>query len=104
MAEKLDEKHMLLCRASELARLWKQRGLESVHGQPLDIEMSFESFADYWDVFLLGQGPAGAYVRSIDGGRLRALCDDVKRRLPEDQPYALPARVWAVRGTVPFRP
>ena len=93
---------MLLCRAS--ARLWKQGGMESVHEQPLDIEMSFEPFADYWDVFLLGQGPAGAYVRSVDGGRLRALRDEVKGRLPEDQPFALPARVWAVRGTVPFRP
>ena len=104
MAEKLDEKHMPLCRVGELAQLWKQGGLENVHEQPLDITMRFESFADYWDAFLLGQGPAGAYVRSLDGDRLGARRGEVKRRLSvtqDDAPFALPARVWAVRGTVP---
>jgi len=66
----LDEKHMPLCRAGDLAHLWKRGGLENVQEQPLDITMRFESFADYWDPFLLGQGPAGSYVRSIDRDRL----------------------------------
>ncbi len=101
-AEKLDEKHMPLCRSGELAQLWKQGGLEDVHEQPLDIIMQFDSFSDYWDAFLLGQGPAGAYVRSIDTDRLKVLRLEVKRRLSvttEDAPFSLPARVWAVRGT-----
>jgi SAM-dependent methyltransferase len=105
-AGKHDEKHMPLCRAGELAQLWKQGGLEHVHEQPLDITMRFESFADYWDPFLLGQGPAGTYVRSIDGDRLRSLRSAVKRQLStktSDEPFALTARAWAVRGTVPIR-
>jgi ubiquinone/menaquinone biosynthesis C-methylase UbiE len=105
-AEKLDEKHMPLCRAGELAQLWEQAGLEDVGEQPLDFAMQFESFADYWDPFLLGQGPAGAYVRKIDGNSVQALRDEVKRRLAvtsEDMPFALPARAWAVRGTVARR-
>ena len=105
-AGKHDEKHMPLCRAGELAQLWKQGGLDHVHEQPLDITMRFESFADYWDPFLLGQGPAGAYVRSIDGDRLRSLRSAVKRQLStkrSDEPFALTARAWAVRGTVPIR-
>ena len=104
-AGKHDEKHMPLCRAGELAQLWKQSGLEHVHEQPLDITMRFESFADYWDPFLLGQGPAGAYVRSIDGDHLRSLRSAVKRQLStktSDEPFALTARAWAVRGTVPI--
>ncbi|HSB16651.1 MAG TPA: methyltransferase domain-containing protein [Bryobacteraceae bacterium] len=102
-AERFDEKHMPLCRASELSELWKQGGLKSVHEQPLDITMRFESFADYWDAFLLGQGPAGAYARTLGRDRLEALRGAVKRRLSlsaDDRPFTLPARAWAVRGTV----
>ena len=105
-AEKFDESHMPLCRAGELEELWRQGGLEHVAERPLDITMRFESFADYWDPFLLGQGPAGAYLRNIDGHRREALRGEVKRRLalrPEGAPFSLPARAWAVRGIVPNR-
>lgn len=103
-AEKLDEKHMPLCRAGELAALWKQGRLENVREQPIDIAMKFQSFANYWDPFLLGQGPAGAYVRGLDGASLQALRDELKRRVPvpvESRPFLLSARVWAVCGAVP---
>jgi hypothetical protein len=102
-AERLDEKHMPLCRTGELGQLWRQGGLANVHEQPLDIIMQFNSFADYWDPFLLGQGPAGAYVRGIHRGHLRALRAQVKGRLSvtdDDAPFALPARAWAVSGSV----
>jgi hypothetical protein len=105
-AEKLDEKHMPLCRAGELSALWRQGGLENVREQSIDITMSFESFADYWDPFLLGQGPAGAYVRRLDRDKLQALRDEVKRRLSlpaENTPLVLPARAWSVCGIVPNR-
>ncbi len=105
-AEALDEKHMKLCRAGELADLWKRGGFEQVVERPLDITMRFGSFADYWDPFLLGQGPAGAYVGKLDRDRVPALREEVKRRLSvaaEDVSFALPARVWAVRGAVPKR-
>ena len=100
-AEKLDERRMPLCRAGELAQLWKQGGLENVHEAPLDFTMRFDSFSDYWDPFLLGQGPAGAYARSLDAGGSRALRTELKRRLQiklERQPFTLPARAWAVSG------
>ena len=103
-ADKLDEKHMPLCRAGELSALWKEGGLEDVHEQPIDIQMSFESYADYWEPFLLGQGPAGRYVRRLDRAKQQALRDEIKRRLAlpaETAPFVLTARVWAVRGAVP---
>ena len=103
-AEKLDENHMPLCRAGELSQLLKQGGLENGHEQPLDITMTFDSFGDYWEPFLLGQGPAGAYVRTVETDRLAMLRNAVKRRLSlssESDAFALHARVWAVRGTVP---
>jgi SAM-dependent methyltransferase len=105
-AEKLDEKHMPLCRAGELSDLWRQGGLEEIREQPIEVRMRFGSFADYWDPFLLGQGPAGAYVRRLDPGKRLALRDEVKRRLSlasENMSFLLPARVWAVCGIVPNR-
>lgn len=103
-AEKLDEKRMPLCRAGELAHLWKQGGLEDVREKALDVSLRFESFTDYWDAFLLGQGPAGAYVTGLDETHRVALRDEVKRRLAVtsgNSPFTLPARTWAVRGVVP---
>ena len=105
-AQKFDELHMPLCRAGELGEFWKQSGLERVEERPLDITMRFESFADYWDPFLLGQGPAGAYLRNVDGDRRQALRGEVKRQLAlraEDAPFSIPARAWAVRGIVQSR-
>jgi hypothetical protein len=105
-AEKLDEKRMPLCRAGELPELWRQVGLEAVLEKAIDIQMRFASFADYWEPFLLRQGPAGAYTHRLTPQQLTALRGEVKRRLgisAEDRPIELRGRVWAVRGVVPIR-
>lgn len=103
-AEQRDEKHMPLCRAGELQSLWASAGLVDVREQPLTIDMRFENFSDYWDPFLLGQGPAGTHLTGIDSDRRQALRREVRTRLQvtsDDAPFDLPARAWAVRGTVP---
>jgi len=104
-ARKLDECQMPLCRAGELTHLWEKVGLKNVYERPLDIEMQFDSFEDYWRPFLLGQGPAGAYAASLDTDTLRRLRTELKRRLSlstEEVPFLLPARAWGVYGTVPL--
>jgi len=106
-AEKLDERHMPLCRAGELSALWKQGGLDHIQEQAMDIEMRFESFADYWEPFLLGQGPAGSYARRLGRAKLDDLRREVIRLLGpsgEKAPFALPARDWPVGGIVSSRP
>ena len=105
-AEKLDEAHMPLCRSGELSDLWKKAGLKNVQQQPLDLEMQFDSFEDYWRPFLLGQGPAGAYTANLNPDALQRLRDELRHRLTasgEDVSFVLPARAWAVCGTVPVR-
>ena len=77
----VDENRMPLCREGELSALWRQVGLEDVHEQPIDITMRFDSFTDYWDPFLLGQGPDGAYVRRLEPDKLPILREEIKRRL-----------------------
>jgi len=96
-AEDLDEKRMPLCRAGELSDLWRQCGLREVTEEPIDLAMNFESHADFWSPFLLGQGPAGAYVRSLTTYDREALAREIERRLPAGS-FELTARAWAVRG------
>ena len=101
-AGKVDESRMPLCRAGELSELWSQAGLRNIREQPLEITMRFQSFGDYWEPFLLGQGPSGAYARSLNRDRLQALRDAVKQRLSlsdEGRPFALTARAWAATGS-----
>ncbi len=98
-----DEKHMPLCRAGELAALWRQGGMKDVDERPLGIAMRFQNFDDFWQPFLLKQGPAGSYVAGLGQQSLQALRSEVKRRLgvrSESASLSLPARAWAVRGTV----
>lgn len=103
-AEKLTEKSMKLCRRGELTALWKEAGLVNVREEPLEIATRFQSFADYWDAFLLGQGTAGAYAVRLNHETRAALRSELMRQLAlpsETTPFSLPARVWAVRGDVP---
>jgi SAM-dependent methyltransferase len=97
-AEPRDERHMPLCGRGALADLWRDHGLHSVDEQTLTIEMTFTSFDDFWQPFLLGQGPAGAYAASLSESDRRALQSRLDRRSATGLPSH--ARAWAVRGVV----
>jgi hypothetical protein len=63
----------------------------------LSVDVEHPSFDDWWGPFLLGVGPAGKYVASLDPpqqARLREACRD---RLPR-APFVMSARAWAARG------
>jgi SAM-dependent methyltransferase len=101
--EPKDERHMKLCREGQLGALWRQAGLGEVREQALTIEQRFASFDDYWEPFLKGAGPGGAYVVSLKDeprGRLEAR---LRKRLLGDRadgPFTLKAKAWCVRGSV----
>jgi hypothetical protein len=61
----------------------------------------FQNYDDFWAPCLLGQGPAGAYVKRLAADRVAALREDLRRLLgdPADA-FVLPARMWAVCGLV----
>jgi len=101
-----DERHMPLSRQGELAALWRAEGLREVHEQSLTVQMPFASFDDYWEPFLGGQGPAGAYTAALPEAARRALEARLRNRLlgaRGDGPITLRGRAWAVKGTVPDR-
>jgi SAM-dependent methyltransferase len=85
-----------LCRPEALAQLFRGAGLECVDTAALEVPTPFESFDDYWQPFLGGQGPAPAYAMSLDEAARSRLRERLRERLPD--PIALSARAWAVRG------
>ena len=96
-----DERHMKLSREGELASLWQAAGLREVEERPLAIEQRFESFGDYWDPFLSGVGPGGAYVASLPEERRTRLAARLRRRVLGDRPdgpFVLRASAWCVKG------
>jgi hypothetical protein len=92
-----DEAHMPLCKRGELAALWQKAGLEEVQDTSLRISLRFESFEDYWEPFLLGQGPAGTYIARLPRERQHQLATRLRARLG-DHPFEMQARAWAVKG------
>jgi len=68
----------------------------------IDIPTPFESFEDYWQPFLGGQGPAPAYALSLEPSARARLRERLRERMPVERggSISLNARAWAVRGTV----
>ncbi|MGH7322223.1 MAG: class I SAM-dependent methyltransferase [Candidatus Rokuibacteriota bacterium] len=103
-AEPRRETHMPYSRPGELADLWRGAGLADVEETGLIIPLEFASYDDFWEPFLLGQGPPGVYVAGLDATRRSALHEQLRRNLfgtQPDGPFTLRARAWAVRGTRP---
>ena len=92
-----------LCHPVALRRAFEDARLADVDVGPLDLATRFADFDDYWQPFLGGQGPAPAYVASLDDDRRTRLCAALKAALPhaDDGSITLDARAWAVRGTRP---
>jgi SAM-dependent methyltransferase len=82
-----------------LRELWSDAGLAELATEALVVEVAYADFEDYWQPFLSGTGPAGAYCVSLDSSRQTALRAECFARLDRaDGPFTLTARAWAVRG------
>ena len=96
-----DERHMPLSRHGELSALWRDSGLRNLEEAALTVDMAFASFDDYWQPFLCGQGPAGAYVSALTEPAREQLRARLRDRLAgSGSGFTLTARAWAVRGVV----
>jgi SAM-dependent methyltransferase len=95
-----------ICRPEALERLLATAGLRDVEVRAIDIPTVFESFEDYWQPFLGGQGPAPAYAMSLDATARARLRDGVRERLPiaANGSISLIARAWAARAQAPSHP
>jgi SAM-dependent methyltransferase len=91
-----------LCQPDRLTEEFTSAGFVNVQAEGLTVSTVFANFADYWEPFLGGTGPAPAYVTSLSEGHREQLRSSLHESLPTgaDGTIPLTARVWAVRGTV----
>jgi SAM-dependent methyltransferase len=102
-AANLDEgKRFPLCAPDPLRSLFESVGLYEVQVKPLEIKTRFANFADYWEPFLGGIGPAPTFVKSLEPRKRQQLMDHLRARLlPDgDSSFELVARAWAVKGSI----
>jgi SAM-dependent methyltransferase len=82
----------------QLADIFERAGLAEVEQTVCLSTVSFRDFDDWWEPFLLGVGPAGRYVATLDDtavSRLeRALRDELG-----DGAFTVTARAWTAVGT-----
>ncbi len=88
----------------ELKSLWIAAGLETIDIQNIAFQCGFDSFDDYWQPLIEGQGPNGAYLRRMGNDQQVELRELLRHNLfgnRADGPFSLKAKAWAVRGVVP---
>jgi SAM-dependent methyltransferase len=89
--------------AAALQDLWRHCGLTSIETVTLEIAMEFSSFADYWEPFLAGSTPTSAFAAALErqtGGAVARALRELIAGVQVDGSFVLPARAWAVKGTV----
>jgi SAM-dependent methyltransferase len=103
-AEARSERPKRLGQAGQLATLWDATGMQQVEETALEMSMDFTSFDDYWQPYLKGVGPGGAYVAGLPPEGRETLRHALQERLQanrQDGPFSLRAKALAVRGVVP---
>lgn len=86
-----------------LPALFATQGFLAVQRASLTIRMDYESFDDYWQPLLGGQGPVGAYVASFSIDKRDRIRGAVRRAYlagAPDGPRSMTATAWAVRAVV----
>ena len=91
-----------LCDPAALVATADAAGLHDVEITAVDVPTVFADFADLWEPFLGGQGPAPSYLFALDEVTRAAVRETLRARLPrrDDGSIHLLARAWALRGRV----
>src|SRR3954454_5329114 len=84
----------------DLVERLRRIGLEDVEDGTLTARAEYSGFDDFWHPFLYGVGPAGQHLRAMDQRDQDRVRDTLRTEFGDD-PFALEARAWAARGTVP---
>lgn len=89
-----------LCNPDSLQSLFTLCGLKDIEVTPIDIEMNFANFDDFWLPFLQAQGSVTKYLRSTNDETKNAIQMQLRQQLPinSDNTIDLTARAWAIKG------
>jgi len=79
--------------------LARDAGLARVQSSQLTIEVSFETFQEWWEPMTLGVGSGGASVHGLEEPRRQALRERLERALGTG-PFITSATAWCVRAEV----
>ncbi|MBO3748761.1 methyltransferase domain-containing protein [Streptosporangiaceae bacterium NEAU-GS5] len=84
-------------REGHLVELFEQAGVHDLKPAMLSVRVIHPTFEEWWDPFLLGVGPAGAYVAGLDDEHRERLREHCQELLPT-RPIPIDATAWAVHG------
>ncbi len=93
-----DESDLAGGRRGHLAELFHAAGLTDVVDTALTVRRTFDGFDEWWALFGLGVGPAGAHVAGLSDDDRRALRDRCAALLPAAGAFTLEAVAWTVTG------
>lgn len=97
--EATDEALLSGARRGHLTELLDAAGLRDVEEDSIAVDVVHPTFAEWWEPYTYGVGPAGDYVQRLDeDGRGRL--ESVARERLGGGPFSVTATAWAARGTV----
>jgi SAM-dependent methyltransferase len=94
----VDESDLAGAREGHLAQLFEAAGINEIEADALTVRREHQSFDDWWEPYMAGVGPAGAYVARLEPGARDRLRDHLRGLLP-DAPFTLESVAWSARGT-----
>ncbi|MFN8223697.1 MAG: class I SAM-dependent methyltransferase [Gaiellales bacterium] len=95
-----DESGLAGARRGHLTELFVAAGLDDVVETSIGVEVEHTTFADWWEPFTLGVGPAGAFVAGLEPQE-RADVEAACRAYYPTVPFVVEARAWACAGNAP---
>lgn len=98
-ADAHDESGLAGGRRGHLVELFAAAGLHDVQNVTLTVSRSFGGFDEWWELFGLGVGPAGAYVAGLSVDGRDALRERCAALLPTGA-FTLDAVAWTGTGRV----
>ena len=84
-------------REDDLRDLFAAAEIQDLTADTISVDVSHQSFDDWWEPFTLGVGPAGSYVASLAPADREKLRRAARSRLPGGS-FTLTCQAWAVRG------
>jgi len=94
-----DEAGLAGAREGHLVELCEAAGLTQIQPTTLTVRVRFPTFADWWDPFTLGVGPAGAYLSQLEVTQ-RDLVRTRCVQLMPPAPFEVAASAWCAVARV----
>ena len=94
----MNESHLAGARRGHLAELFALAGIRDVEDGELSVRRDHATFEEWWEPYMAGVGPAGAYAATLGRearDRLRERC----RALLPPAPFTVESVAWTARGT-----